>query len=128
MATHRDKTNTKRCVYVIPSELHGRIAAYQAEHGIATEVEAARRLLDHALQTRDTHVSIANRFKDEVLKPSTLRQAAANVLAGHPLIQAIEFDDHFIKFSLTTGEQVTARRNGEWVAITPGRNAPQEAA
>ena len=52
-ATER-KDGTERRVYMLPANLLERLRAYQVSQGIGSEAEAARRLLDTALQMRDT--------------------------------------------------------------------------
>lgn len=121
------QADTKRCVYQLPGGLHDRVVAFQERMGLPTEVEAVRRLLDQALQHKDTCRDIAKRFQAEILSGSTLRRAAQSVLAGHPLVQSIEFGEHDLKFTLTTREAATVRANGEWNAVTPGGLAPREA-
>lgn len=128
MATNKDRAGTTRCVYVIPDALHQRIVQFQENMGLPSEAEAARRLLDLGLNHGDCWQDIAKRVKDELLDGKTIRQAAQSTLAGHPLVRVIEFGDHHVTFSLTTGEAVTVRPDGEWHAVTPGKSLGPEAA
>jgi hypothetical protein len=102
-----DKEHTQRRVYVLPSELVERILAYQAEMGLQSEVEAARKLLDEALKSRDTWRTIARRFKDRLTETKVLTDIAKDVLIGHPLITAVRFQTDSIEFDLKSGEHIT---------------------
>lgn len=87
------KEKTQRRVYVLPTELVDRILAYQQQTGLASEVEAARRLLDDALKQRDTFLTITNKFIEKRKETKSLRDAARDTLADHPLVMGIQFAD-----------------------------------
>jgi hypothetical protein len=87
--------------------LRGRIRSYQERIGIASEVEAARRLLNTALAFGDTADIILRRLRDRYDATRNLREAAADALATHPAITSIAFPDGGISFVMrdgTTGE------------------------
>lgn len=112
-----DKEKTQRRVYVLPTELVERIVAYQNEMGMQSEVEAARRLLDEALKSRDDWRSIARRFKEKLSETKVLTDIAKDVLMGHPLVTAIRIQGDSIEFSLKGGEQVTVHDVGVIEAV-----------
>ncbi|GAA2885603.1 hypothetical protein GGQ99_005074 [Aminobacter niigataensis] len=110
MANEKDKG--QRRVYVLPNELVERIAAYQKDMGIQSEVEAARRLLDEALKSRDDWRSITRRFKEKLAETRVLSEIAKEVLVGHPLVSHIAFEPNMVRFTLTTGETVEVTGSG----------------
>lgn len=78
-----------RKVYMLPRELVDRIAAFQQDKKLPSEVEAARRLLDEALKYRDTPELIIERFKDRLKSDGIPSSVAKDVLVGHPLVKSI---------------------------------------
>ena len=102
--TEEAPARMQRRVYVLPTELVDRVAEYQRHVGLASEVEAVRRLLDEALKSRDQLRDIADRFISKFKETRSLREAARDVLTGHPLVKNIEFNDEGVKVSLSTGE------------------------
>lgn len=107
-----DKEKTQRRVYVLPTELVERIVAYQTEMGLQSEVEAARRLLDEALKSRDDGLAITRRFLEKMKETRLLAEIAKDVLIGHPLITNIGLKSGGIDFTLTSGETVTIFPDG----------------
>ncbi|MGI3900311.1 MAG: hypothetical protein ACRYGP_20915 [Janthinobacterium lividum] len=103
---------TQRRVYVLPTELVERIVAYQNELGLSSEVEAARRLLDEALLSRDTVVSIVSRVVAQLKTVRSLREAAREVLASHPLITHIVFNPADLCFKTSDGHNVEVTDKG----------------
>lgn len=101
-----DKEKTQRRVYVLPNELVDRIVAYQTEMGLQSEVEAARKLLDEALKSRDDWRSITRRFKEKLAETKILSDIAKDVLIGHPLVTSVHFEPSAVRFSLSSGETV----------------------
>lgn len=99
-----DKEGMERKVYLLPAELVERLRAYQVSQGIASEVEAARRLLDGALQMRDTVDDLLVKLKARFVQERDLRALNREVLAAHPLITRIEIDDASISFIMKTSE------------------------
>ncbi len=81
-----DKEGMERKVWLLPAELSDRIRVYQTDLGIPSEVEAARRLLDSALQMRDTVDDIAQRLKARHAEEKDLRGLARDVLTSHVLV------------------------------------------
>ncbi|MGE7415435.1 hypothetical protein [Methylobacterium tarhaniae] len=94
------KERTQRRVYVLPTELVERIVAFQAEMGISSEVEAARRLLDDALKQRDTFRTITTKLIEKNKELRSLREAASAVLANHPLVTEIKFEEGSLTYTL----------------------------
>ena len=128
------KDATERRVYNLPASLLERLRAYQVSQGISSEAEAARRLLDTALQLRDTFAEILNglekRFKDE----KDLRVLASELIK-HILVQEVTFQEGALIFKLYNGDsgQVSANgdlyfspanaRNGDWTDYVKWRKA-----
>lgn len=98
------KDATERRVYNLPADLLERLRAYQTSQGIASEVEAARRLLDSALQMRDTVDAILSKLKTRFADERDLRVLNKDVLAAHPLITRIELDETSVTFTMRTGD------------------------
>lgn len=99
-----DKDGMERRVYVLPADLVDRIKAYQSSQGIGSEVEAVRRLLDSALQMRDTVVDILNTLKSKHSDEKDLRVLARDVLTNHALVTKIIFNDDRVVFQIRAGE------------------------
>ena len=112
MAKSMVKSGTQRRVYVLPDELVGRILAFQRDTGLPSETEAARRLLDEALKRRDTYKSIIERFLNRFKEIRILSDVAKEVLAGHPLISTIRFEDDAIHFRLINDCKITINTDG----------------
>lgn len=101
-----EKDKAQRRVYVLPNDLVERIVAFQNEMGIASEVEAARRLLDEALMRRDDWRSITRRFIEKLAETRVLSDIAKDVLIGHPLVTSVHFEPYAVRFTLSSGETV----------------------
>ena len=100
--------NFARKVWLLPTELSERIKAFQASQGIVSEVEAARRLLDSALQMWDTPLDILRRLQASFQVHGNVRSAAADVLARHAQVARIEFPDgNSLTFDLRSGSKHT---------------------
>jgi len=95
-----EKDTTERRVYVLPVEQLDRIRAFQAASGIASEVEAVRRLLDSALQMRDTVQDIVRKLKSRYAEERDLRVLARDVLTTHALVENVRFNEGSVEFSL----------------------------
>jgi len=108
-ATER-KDGTERRVYMLPAGLLERLRAYQVSQGITSEAEAARRLLDTALQMRDTVADILNTLETRFVEEKDLRVLASEVLAKHFLVSEVSFKESDVSFKLRNGErgQITA--------------------
>ena len=104
---------TQRRVYVLPNDLVERIIAYQNELGLSSEVEAARRLLDEALLSRDTIVSIVSRVIAQLKAVRSLREAAKEVLAGHPLVTRIKYENNELEFAIADGHRAEVTQFGK---------------
>jgi len=111
--TQKAKPGTQRRVYVLPDDLVNRILQFQQEKGISSETEAARRLLDDALKSRDSYLTITQRFLDRLKDLRIPAEVAREVLAGHPLIASINFDNDVIKFRLKDGWEITIGADSE---------------
>jgi hypothetical protein len=108
------KEKTQRRVYVLPTELVERIVAYQNEVGLSSEVEAARRLLDGALKSRDTFSTLIARFRSRLAETRIPSEIAKDVLVGHPLVDRISFRDDRIEFVMKEGFEVTIWTDGKY--------------
>ncbi|MFT8785281.1 hypothetical protein [Gluconobacter oxydans] len=100
-----DKDGMERKVYLLPKELVDRIKIYQKDAGLPSEVEAARRLLNEALQSRDNMVQILLQVRDSFKRLRNLRSVAKDVLIEHFNIKNIEFHDDHIFFETKNGER-----------------------
>ncbi|GCD73996.1 hypothetical protein NBRC3299_0288 [Acetobacter pasteurianus NBRC 3299] len=107
-----DKDGMERRVYLLPEELVDRIKAYQSANGIPYEVEAVRRLLNDALQSRDTIDNIMRLISDYFKKDSDLRSIASSVLSSHILVTQINISDQSLKFGLRNGDAGEVTRKG----------------
>ncbi len=107
-----DKEPTERRVYVLPTEQLERIRAYQNGNGISSEVEAVRRLLNSALQMRDTPQDILKKLKSRYADEKDIRVLAKDILAGHALVTSIRFSDDGVSFYLTGDECGKIGRDG----------------
>jgi hypothetical protein len=116
-----DKEKNQRRVYIFPNELVERIAAFQQETGLASEAEAARRLLDEALKARDTYKTLIERFVAK-LKEVRFLSDAAGILLGHPQVSGMQFDKESLTFTLTNGFECRIEANGNWVVWNENRN------
>ncbi|MCA0947354.1 hypothetical protein LCM08_20720 [Salipiger pacificus] len=96
--TQEMNPSTKRRVYELPTELVERIVEFQKDRGLPSEVEAARRLLDQALKSRDTVESLVGRYLAALGPGVEPGEAAGVVLSGHPLVRRISFEDEGIDF------------------------------
>lgn len=88
-----DNPSMERKVLLLPVGMMARVRAYQAAQGIASEVEAVRRLLDRALAMLETPQIVLTRLRAEYEATKDLRAAARNVLATHCLVDTITFLD-----------------------------------
>jgi hypothetical protein len=117
-----EKEKTQRRVYVLPTELVERITAFQNDMGLQSEVEAARKLLDEALKRRDDWRAITRRFLDRLKETRFLTDIGGEVLMGHPLVEGMTFAQDSITFKLTSGEEVTIRKDGTVYAEDQGQS------
>jgi hypothetical protein len=101
MAVERDQT--ERRVYNLPAELVARIHAFQKANGIASETEAARRLLDSALQMRDQVRDILKAVQARMQTEKDIRVIAAEIITPHVLVKSVSFSDHILEFQLKDG-------------------------
>jgi|GEM_PF-2488679 len=109
-----DKEKTQRRVYVLPSELVDRITAYQNEMGLTSEVEAARRLLDNALQARDTVTTLLDKVISRYTSEKDLRLIASDILMPHSLVKAVSFDeDGDLQFVMKNGHAGSFTTSGK---------------
>ncbi|WP_172493415.1 hypothetical protein [Gluconobacter oxydans] len=118
-----DKDGMERKVYLLPKELVDRIKAYQKDFGLPSEVEAARRLLSEALQSRDSMAQILLQVRESFKKFKNIRSVAKEVLIDHINIKNIEFHDDHIFFETKGGERAVIveyvneeiyNRHGPW--------------
>lgn len=107
-----EKETTQRRVYVLPVELVNRIVAFQQEKGYPSEVEAARKLLDEALKSRDDEFRIIKRFQERLQSLRMPAEVAKDVLVGHPLITDISFGADHVDFSVKDRGKFRITSNG----------------
>lgn len=106
------KDATERRVYNLPASLLERLRAYQVSQGISSEAEAARRLLDAALQMRDKVSDILHMLDAKFREERDLRVLASEVLTKHALVTSVAFDDGAVTFNLKNGERGQITANG----------------
>lgn len=128
MTMASDKERTLRRVYVLPTELVDRISAYQEEMGLPSEVEAARRLLDIALQVRDTVETLLEKIRSRFEQERDLRMIAREVLSSHALVRSIEFDKSGNLLFQIEGNSVTGAidRQGQTFLVRNGQGGIPE--
>ncbi len=107
------KDGTERRVYNLPANLLLRLRAYQLRQGIASEAEAARRLIDAALQMRDTIDDILQTIKKRYEDERDLRVLASDILAKHALVTGIHFSDGGMWFRLENGDRGMLTHKGK---------------
>ena len=115
-----EKDGVERKVWLLPTELSERIKAYQMSQGITSEVEAARRLLDSALQMRDTVPDILRKLLDRYEYEKDLRILARDVLWNHALVKGVTFDDNSVSFEFR--DESFGRLDKKGVAATGVRD------
>ncbi|MFE3839582.1 hypothetical protein [Pseudogemmobacter sonorensis] len=110
-----------RKVYMLPKELVDRIASFQQDKRLPSEVEAVRRLLDEALLYRDTPQTIVERFKDRLRATGLLRAVARDLLAEHPLVININYvEANAVVFSLKDAGTYRVEADGSSYSLDPG--------
>ena len=107
-----DKDGMERKVYLLPTELVGRIRAYQEEQNISSEVEAARRLLNEALQLRDNIEDILVQVKSRWVQDKDLRVINREILSNHALVEVIRVTDIELNFMLRNKDTGSIDRHG----------------
>lgn len=111
----------QRRVYVLPNELVERIAAYQEELGLASEVEAVRRLLDGALKSRDTPFHIAQRIYLQHKLGKPLQDAIRDVLWGHPMLSQMVVESDATVFVLKDDRAIRFEDDGKATILYKGK-------
>ena len=89
---------------------------------LTSEAEAARRLIDEALKSKDTYKTLVERFREKLKDVPVLSEAAKDVIVGHPLVTKIEFMPDYIGFMLKDGFHASIRANGYWAAYDEYNN------
>lgn len=102
-----------RRVYVLPNELVDRITAFQAERGLSSEVEAVRKLLNDALQSKDTPEILLKRAMERMKIIRVTSEVAREILVGHPLVSEIKFENDDIDFWLKSAGHYKINYKGE---------------
>lgn len=98
-------SDTERRVYVLPTELVERIRQFQVSQGLPSEVEAVRRLLDSALQMRDTLDDILKKLRAKFSEEKDLRALARDVLVSHALVKSVSFGEGEVSFTFAGDER-----------------------
>lgn len=99
------KDGTERRVYNLPGNLLARLRAFQSGQGIASEAEAVRRLLDSALQMRDSVEDILKSMQKRFEEEKDLRVLASEILTRHALVTQIVFEENAVWFRVKSGER-----------------------
>jgi hypothetical protein len=99
------KEGTERRVYNLPGNLLARLRAYQVSQAISSEAEAARRLLDYALQMRDNVQNILRTLDARFAEERDLRVLAGDILTKHMLVTQVTFDEDSVIFTLRNRER-----------------------
>lgn len=107
-----DKEGIQRKVWLLPDELSDRIRAFQLSQGMGAEVVAARFLLNSALQMRDTVPDILRKLSGLHATEKDLRLLAKNVLATHPLVTSVGFEEDSVWFSFSDRAHGKIDRSG----------------
>lgn len=113
MAQSPEKATTERRIHVLPVELLDRVRSYQTDNGIASEVEAVRRLLSEALQARDTIDDLMKQVRAQFKKDRDFRTLARDVLSSHILVKRIEISDSELQFTMKSDDAGKINRRGE---------------
>ncbi len=108
-----ESEQSERRVYVLPKELLERVRAYQSRSTLSSEVEAVRRLLDAALQARDTIEDVLTKLKSRYADEKDLRVLGRDVLITHPLVKELKFEDDSITFVFSGQEWGKIDNNGD---------------
>ena len=106
------KEGIERRAYNLPTNLLTRLRAYQVSQGITSETEAARRLLDYALQMRDNVKNILQTLDARFADERDLRVLAGEVLTRHTLVTHVEFDEDSVMFTLRNRERGRLESSG----------------
>ncbi|RUT26842.1 hypothetical protein C0V97_03955 [Asaia sp. W19] len=113
MAQSPEKATTERRIHVLPVELLDRVRSYQTDNGIASEVEAVRRLLSEALQARDTIDDLMKQVRAQFKKDRDFRTLARDVLSSHILVKKIEIGDNELQFTMRSDDAGKVSRRGD---------------
>lgn len=98
MSDEEQVGGNKRRVYDLPLDLVGRVVEYQKSRGLTSEVEAVRKLLDLALKESDTMEGLIYRVAQHLRAGGDFGEASRDVLAGHPKVTKIVFEDDAVRF------------------------------
>ena len=133
------KDDSERRIHVLPKELLDRVRAFQSDQGIASEVEAVRRLLDSALQARDDVYSLLIKLRQAFKSERDLRILAKEILISHTLVTSVSFEDGELVFRVGTEDRGKIDRQGrtffdtdptshiaEWRETPPPAPAPEK--
>ncbi len=94
---------TERRVHVLPTELLERVRAFQMANNLPSEVEAVRRLLNEALQSRDTLDDIMKQVLLLYKQRKDFRAITREILSDHILVKKIDIADNGLIFVLRSG-------------------------
>ena len=109
------KDAVERRVYNLPTALVLKLRAFQAAQNIPSETEAARRLIEAALQARETVFDILLSVEVMVSNDPSLRNLGAELMK-HSLITGTMLIDGGLVFSMTDGHsgRVSPDRQGSF--------------
>lgn len=107
-----DKDETERRVYVLPADLMVRIRAFQTDQKLSSEVEAVRRLLTDALQSKDSIDNILIAVHSMFEQANNFREIVKRLLSDHILVKRIDIRDKELIFSLRNGDAASIDLEG----------------
>lgn len=82
-----------RVSYVLPTELVQSITRYKNLINIPSEDEMVRRILQEYMMRRESVLDVVTRLVNKYRNLRSVREAAGIVLAGHPLVRSLQFED-----------------------------------
>lgn len=98
--------------FVLPQELITAIEKYKRAIGVASDDEVVRRILNEFMRRRDEMSDIVVSLLDKYKSLRSMRDAAGLVLANHPLVKAMTFNEGGVYFKLEEGLSVEATATG----------------
>lgn len=94
----------------LPVDIKMRLEKYQTDNDISTESEAIQRLLNEALQSKDTIEDILSQLR--AYPRRDLRAMARDILTTHPLVTHINISNSILSFVLKNKDKGMIDTNG----------------
>jgi transcriptional regulator with XRE-family HTH domain len=98
--------------FVLPQQLVDEIENYKSAVGVASSDEIVRRILDEHIRKRDEFTTIIDNLFAKYRTMRSMRDAAGLVLANHPLVTTMKFQEGGVSFELEEGIKVEATQHG----------------